>query len=209
MPAGTHPGRPGIRLVSPAYGVGTTPRPSRPQEAAISTHADQTSSQPSREEIRQDDEALVKEIADRAGHLGLTVATAESLTCGGVATRLGAGPSASEWFKGGVVAYDETVKFDVLGVEPGPVVTEACAHQMAEGVRRLLGADVAVALTGVGGPDPAEGHPAGTVHLAIATPQGVRARALDLDGGPEEVLAASITVSLSEILDALPDDTAS
>ena len=51
----------------------------------------------------------------------------------------------------------------MLGVESGPVVTEAAALQMARGVARLFGADVALSVTGVGGPDPEEGKPPGTV----------------------------------------------
>ena len=74
---------------------------------------------------------------------GLTLAVAESLTGGlrGLPGRRPC-PGASEWFKGGVVAYDSQVKFDLLGVPEGPVVSEAAAMAMADGVRRLLGADV-------------------------------------------------------------------
>ena len=86
---------------------------------------------------------------------GIWVATAESLTSGRVASRLGAGANASSWFRGGVVAYDGQVKHDVLGVRPGPLVTHACAEQMATGVARLLAAEAVVTLTGVGGPDSA------------------------------------------------------
>ena len=67
-----------------------------------------------------------------------TVAVAESLTSGKLASRLGAAPEASNWFAGGVVAYAAHVKFEVLGVEPGPVVSEQCARQMARGVVRLM-----------------------------------------------------------------------
>ena len=147
----------------------------------------------------------MEQIGERLADRGLSVATAESLTSGMVATRLGAGPGASDWFKGSVVAYDESVKFDVLGVDPGPVVTATCARQMAEGVRRLLKVDLAVALTGVGGPDESEGRPAGTVYVAVATPDGVHARELALDGDPLAVLEASVTVSLEELASALED----
>src|SRR6187402_1462787 len=115
---------------------------------------------PGRQESRNvtdDDEASrVERIADLAVDLEVTVATAESLTSGTVAKTLGAGPNAADWFCGGVVAYQEPVKFDVLGVREGPVVTAECAEQMATGVRKLLGADVVVSATGVGGPDPSE-----------------------------------------------------
>ena len=65
-----------------------------------------------------------------------------------------------------VVAYDEQVKFDVLGVEPGPLVSTRCAEQMAAGAARLLQADAVIALTGVGGPEPDEGKPPGTAVMA-------------------------------------------
>ena len=146
-----------------------------------------------------DDRDLVESIAARAQALGLTVAAAESLTSGAVASLLGAGTNAAEWFRGAVVAYDESVKFDVLGVDPGPVVNERCARQMAVGALELLGADVAVALTGVGGPGEVEGCPPGTVHIAVAQENGTGARELLLDGPPDSILSQAVTASLHEL----------
>jgi len=94
---------------------------------------------------------------------GLTLAVAESLTGGLVAARLVDVPGASEWFRGGVVSYAPEVKFSVLDVPEGPVVTSEAAAAMATGVRALLGADVGLGVTGVAGPESAEGHPPGTV----------------------------------------------
>jgi nicotinamide-nucleotide amidase len=133
----------------------------------------------------------VEQIARLAADHGLSVAAAESLTSGLIASRLGAGPDASEWFRGSVVAYQEPVKFDVLGVRPGPVVTPECAEGMARGVGRLLGADVAVAATGVGGPEPSEGKPAGTVYVAVSVRDSTTVRELGLEGDPEEILEAT------------------
>ena len=96
---------------------------------------------------------------------GLTLAVAESLTGGLVAARLVDVPGASAWFRGGVVSYASDVKFSVLGVPEGPVVTPETAVAMAAGVRDLLGADVGLGVTGVAGPESAEGHPPGTVYL--------------------------------------------
>src|SRR4051812_15107294 len=79
----------------------------------------------------EDSSRSLETVGRLAHERGLWVAAAESLTTGRVASRLGAGANASKWFRGGVVAYDERVKFDVLGVEPGPLVTEVCADQMA------------------------------------------------------------------------------
>ena len=96
---------------------------------------------------------------------GLTLAVAESLTGGLVAARLVDVPGASAWFRGGVVSYASDVKFSVLGVPEGPVVTSEAAAAMAAGVRDLLGADVGLGVTGVAGPESAEGHPPGTVYF--------------------------------------------
>jgi nicotinamide-nucleotide amidase len=91
------------------------------------------------------------------------------------------------------------VKFDVLCVEPGPVVTQACAEQMAAGVAKLTGASVAVAVTGVGGPDPEEAKPAGTVWLAVWAEGSCRAELLSLDGSPPEILDATIARALAAL----------
>ena len=132
-------------------------------------------------------ERIARLVTDRA----LTVAAAESLTSGLIATRLGAGSDASEWFRGSLVAYQEPVKFNVLGVRPGPLVTAECAEDMARGVGRLLGADVAVAATGVGGPEPSEGKPAGTVYVAVTVRDSATVHQLELEGDPEEILEAT------------------
>jgi nicotinamide-nucleotide amidase len=146
------------------------------------------------------DSETVERIAKLAVKADVTVATAESLTSGVVATRLGEGPDAAQWFRGGVVAYHESVKFDVLGVEEGPVVTKECAEQMARGTAKLLGADVVVSATGVGGPDPSEGKPAGTVIVGLFDRGDVLVRELSLDGDPDEVLhkTASKCIALVE-----------
>ena len=74
-------------------------------------------------------------------------------------------PGASDVFRGSIVSYASEVKFDVLGVPEGPVVSLEAAAAMAAGARRVLGADVGVAVTGVAGPDEQEGHPVGTVFV--------------------------------------------
>src|SRR6478609_8040127 len=113
-------------------------------------------------------------IARTASARGITVATAESLTGGALAQALAAAPDAAGWFAGGVVAYTVATKTRVLGVPEGPVVNAPTARVMAEGVRELTGADIAVAVTGVGGPDAEEGQPAGTVFLAVVTADSTR-----------------------------------
>ncbi|PDP89008.1 damage-inducible protein CinA [Glycomyces fuscus] len=108
---------------------------------------------------------------------GATCATAESLTGGLVGAHLTSVPGASGTYRGGVVAYATDAKESVLGVpgellaEHGAVHPEVAGH-MALGVRRLLGSDYGVAVTGVAGPDPQDGQPVGTVFVAVATPGG-------------------------------------
>jgi nicotinamide-nucleotide amidase len=118
---------------------------------------------------------------------GLTVAVAESLTGGLVASRMVAVPGSSDWFRGGVVAYASEVKRDVLGVPDGPVVSEAAAVAMADGVRRLLGADVGLSTTGVAGPTEQEGQPPGTVWLGLAIDDEVDAIQVKLPGDRDRV----------------------
>ena len=114
-----------------------------------------------------------------------TMATAESCTGGQVAQRLTALPGASQVYRGGAVSYWTQVKADVLGVpqalleEYGAVSAEA-ARAMAEGARRITGADIAVSVTGVAGPDPDErGVDVGIVYIGLAAPEGTFCRRCD------------------------------
>jgi nicotinamide-nucleotide amidase len=142
--------------------------------------------------------ASLSGVLQRSGH---SVAVAESLTSGSIASRLGAAEAASDWFCGGVVAYASSVKYKVLGVDPGPVVTASCARQMAQGVCDLTGSDLAVAITGVGGPDPVEGQPAGTVFIAAGGAGTFRVEQFQLPGGPEEVLRSATLAALRMLLE--------
>lgn len=143
------------------------------------------------------DDALIGVIAEEALRAGRTVAVAESLTSGRIASALGSGADAAQWFRGGVVAYAAQVKFDVLGVTPGPVVTEQCALELARGVADLLDADVTVATTGVGGPGAEEGREAGTVFIAIWCAGEATCREFRFSGDAHEVLAATTTAALA------------
>ena len=101
-----------------------------------------------------------------------TLGVAESVTGGLICGRLTNVAGSSEVFRGGIISYASDVKFDVLSVDRGPVVSEAAAMQMAQGVRRVLGADVGLAVTGVAGPDEQDGQPVGTLCVGIALPDG-------------------------------------
>jgi len=139
----------------------------------------------------------------------LSIATAESLTSGAVASCLGAAPQASQWFAGGVIAYSEHVKFGLLEVRPGPVICASCAQEMATGVRRLLKTDLGVALTGVGGPDPVEDQPVGTVFIAVADEGSQRVVEHRFNGAPEEVIAQAVQAALLMVRDQLVSMTSS
>jgi nicotinamide-nucleotide amidase len=135
-----------------------------------------------------DEESMEVAVATRLLERGLTFGVAESLTGGLIASRLVNVPGASTWFRGGVVAYASEMKYDVLGVPAGPVVTEAAAAAMAEGARKVTGADVGLGITGVAGPDEQEGVAAGTIYVGIALPdQPSETRALRLPGDRERV----------------------
>ncbi len=129
-----------------------------------------------------DDASMESVVLDMLKQRGLTLAVAESMTAGLVGARLGGIPGASAVFRGGIIAYASEVKFSLLGVPEGPVVSEDCAKAMAEGARRALGADVGLATTGVAGPDEQEGQPVGLAILGLATPQGSKALQVRLPG---------------------------
>jgi nicotinamide-nucleotide amidase len=146
-----------------------------------------------------------------------TLACAESLTGGSVSARLAGPPGASASLRGGVVAYQEDVKADVLGVSvatlEGPgVVSAECAAEMAAGVRRLLRADVGIALTGVAGPERHGGHPPGTVWIALDADDVAHARGLRINGERERVVRWSQQAALDlarRYLDGVPLPTSS
>jgi nicotinamide-nucleotide amidase len=129
-----------------------------------------------------DDVTMEAAVAGLLEAQGLTIAVAESVTGGMIAARLTDVAGVSAVLRGGVVAYSSEVKTALLGVPPGPVVTEAAARAMAEGARRVLGADVGLATTGVAGPDEVEGRPAGTVIVGLALGDEVEAVELRLPG---------------------------
>lgn len=109
---------------------------------------------------------------------GATLAVAESCTGGAIASKFTAMPGASAYFLCGVVSYSNEAKRDVLGVDMGDIercgaVSETVARQMAEGARRISGADYAISTTGIAGPTGgSEQKPVGTVWFGVATPEG-------------------------------------
>lgn len=133
--------------------------------------------------------------------VGATVATAESLTGGLVCAALVSVPGASDVVRGGVVAYAADVKTSALGVPAELVAVRGTvdadvAGAMAVGVRERLGATYGVATTGVAGPGPSEGKPAGTVHVAVAGPSGVQTRLLALSGDRAAIRSGTVDALL-------------
>ena len=153
------------------------------------------------------DEALADLIAALTQR-GLTVATAGSLTGGGLVARLVDVPGASHVVRGGACTYAVDTKASVLGVSEsqlaatGPV-NEQVARQMARGARELFHADIGVSTTGVAGPGPADGFPAGTVHIACVHPAGEEHRLLRLDGDRAAVRAGAIDAAIVLVRDVL------
>ncbi|MFG2333536.1 CinA family protein [Streptomyces sp. NPDC048604] len=141
-------------------------------------------------------------LAERGG----TLAVAESLTGGLVAAELTGVPGASRTFRGSVTAYATALKEQLLGVDGTLLAEHGAVHpevalQMAAGVRARLGADWGIATTGVAGPEPQDGQPVGTVHVAVAGPFGAgKVASLRLNGDRAEIRRESVR-SVLELLD--------
>jgi len=147
-----------------------------------------------------DEETMESIVLDQLRRRGWTLGIAESLTGGLVAARLVSTPGTSDVLRGSIVSYQTEVKRELLGVTADKVVSEECAREMAEGARKVTGADVGLAVTGVAGPDPQDGQPVGTVFFGLALP-GRRADAVGtrLPGQREQVRQFA-TISLLNLL---------
>lgn len=169
-------------LASPADGVRLRLTASAPSDEQATTMLD-AEEQALRSRLGDlvygtDDTTMAQVIAGLALDRQLSIGVAESLTGGMVASMLTDGVGASKWFRGCVVSYASEVKFAVLGVAEGPVVTAEAAAEMACGARRVLGADVGLAATGVAGPEPQDGAEVGTVIMAVSGPGPLDAAAI-------------------------------
>ena len=129
-----------------------------------------------------EEENFEEHIAQCLRQSGQTIACAESCTGGNIAHLITAVPGSSAYFLGGIVSYANEVKINVLGVnlqdlQTHGAVSEPVARQMAEGARRVTGADWAVATTGIAGPDGGTAEkPVGTVWIAVAGPKSTKAK---------------------------------
>lgn len=132
--------------------------------------------------------SLEKALVQKLLQTGKTIATAESCTGGWIAKRITDVPGSSRVFGCGITSYSNETKERVLGVraetlETFGAVSKETAQEMAEGVRRISGADVGVSATGVAGPEPSEGKAVGLVYLGIATERGTSVLELHLSRG--------------------------
>lgn len=161
-----------------------------------------------------DDDTLEQVVLRLLAAAGQTLATAESATAGDIAARLGRIPGASEAFTGGVVVYATGAKQDLLDVpavlleEHGPVSAEV-TEALAQAVQARTGADWAVAVTGVAGPDPVEGLPVGSCFWALAHPDGhVEVHGRRVPGDRVQVIArlgsAALDLVRRRLLDIAP-----
>ena len=150
-----------------------------------------------------DDETMEYAISQRLIARSLTLGLAESLTGGLIASRLVNVPGASNWFRGGLVCYASDVKFELLKVSEGPVVSAAAAEEMARGARELLSSDVALAVTGVAGPDEQDGQAVGTVFVGLALGDTISHVKLRVPGDRSRVRAFSAIGALDALRRAL------
>lgn len=144
---------------------------------------------------------------------GWTLGVAESLTGGAVCSQVVSVPGASATLLGGVVAYATPVKHTLLGVDAALLAEHGAVHpdvaaQMAQGVRRAVAvdgrpADVGIGTTGIAGPDSPDGQPVGTVHIGIATPDGVRSIPYRFEGTRAEIRERATVAALAEALVAV------
>jgi nicotinamide-nucleotide amidase len=147
-----------------------------------------------------DGDSIEAMLIDRLREREWSLATGESATGGMIAARITDVPGASDVYRGSVVAYSESTKTGLLGVDAALIESEGVvsvdvAIAMARGAARSLHADVAISVTGAAGPKP-HGRPAGTMIIAVITPEGAQARTLAMPGDRERIRAFTTTASL-------------
>ena len=151
---------------------------------------------------------MQREVIAIASRLGVTIATAESLTAGLVASKLAEVPGASAVLRGGIVAYATDVKHLVLGLDPlllRHVVSEPVAAAMASGAARVLSADIGVSTTGVAGPDLLDDQPAGTVWLAAYDTRNghSKTKLLAIEGDRHQIREKAADAAIALVMELL------
>ncbi len=170
--------------------------------------------------MHNDHYCLAERLGVRLSELGLTVTCAESCTGGGIGQAITAVAGSSGWFEGGVITYSNRLKATLLGVqsqclERWGAVSEQVVLQMAEGARTVIDADLAVAISGIAGPDGGSvDKPVGTVWLAWAGRGGAdsteanggensRATCFQFEGDRQQVREQAVAAALQGLLDYL------
>ena len=151
-----------------------------------------------------DDDTMESVVLQMLRERGLTLALAESVTGGLVAARLTGIAGASDVLRGSIVSYASEVKFDLLDVTRGPVVSESAAAEMALGARRVLGGTLGMALTGVAGPTEQDGVPVGTLCIAVVIGDEVHTTTARLPGQREQMRQMSVITALDYLRRILP-----
>jgi nicotinamide-nucleotide amidase len=154
---------------------------------------------------------LAGQVLARLQAAGHTVAVAESLTGGLVAAALTDIPGSSASFRGGVVAYATELKATLLGVDRVTLARHGAVYApvaaaMATGVRLRLGATYGVATTGVAGPEPADGHPVGTAHIAVSVADDTVVRTIALAGDRHTIRRLTVEHALGLLLGRLREE---
>ena len=191
----------GVALAYLAGGGMTRVRFTGSDDAAVSGLADAVAEALGDAVWGRDGDRLDEVVHRRLAAAGATVAVAESLTGGLIGAMLSRMPGSSATFRGSAVAYATDLKETLAGV-PGPLlstvgaVSAETAAALAAGARERLGATYGIGATGVAGPDEQEGQPVGTVHIAVAGPDGGTVRSLRLPGDRERVRALTVTSAL-------------
>jgi PncC family amidohydrolase len=152
---------------------------------------------------------MLERIASLLKKKGLWIATAESCTGGLIAHKLTNVPGSSEYFKGGVVSYSNEVKMKLLGVREETLreygaVSEQTAREMANGVRKLLDVDIAIATTGIAGPGGATPtKPVGLVYASLSSPEKTIVKKFVFKGEREENKESFANAALNILLEYL------
>lgn len=152
---------------------------------------------------------LELEVGRKLRELEKTLAVAESCTGGLLASRITDVPGSSDYFLGGIVAYSNEIKEKLLGVPEEILgtlgaVSKECAERMAQGVKELFEADLALAITGIAGPGGGtEEKPVGLVYVALATPQGALVRRFKFEGAREANKWSAAEAALGLLFDHL------
>jgi len=152
---------------------------------------------------------MLERVASLLKEKGLWIATAESCTGGLIGHKLTNIPGSSEYFKGGVISYGNEVKMKLLGVKEETLkkygaVSEQTAREMAEGVKKLMDVNIAIATTGIAGPGGGtETKPVGLVYAALAHDDGVIVKKFVFNGAREENKESFANAALNMLLEYL------